>query len=66
MARMKRKVNDGKDEEGGRPQPQDRRSPQPRGHRRCSGRGYASPLSRLKMLERRYQVPVRTERLEKS
>lgn len=63
---MRRKVSDGKDEYGSRPEPQDRRSQHFVRNRQRSGRGSASALSRLRMLERRYQRPVRPERLEKS
>lgn len=64
---MKRKVNDGKEEDGSRSVPEeDRRSQQRVGDRQRSGRGAASALSRLKMLERRYQLPVKPESPGKS
>ena len=66
MAPMKRKVNDRKEEDGGPSEPEDRRSQQRVGDRQRSGRGAASALSRLKMLERRYQLPARPESPEKS
>jgi hypothetical protein len=66
MPAMKRKVNDGKEEDGGPPESDDRRSGQRVGDRQRSGRGAASALSRLKMLERRYQLPAAPEGREKS
>lgn len=63
---MKRKVNDAKEEDGSPTEPEDRRSQQRVGDRQRSGRGSASALSRLKMLERRYQLPVKPESPEKS
>lgn len=65
MAPMKRKVNDGK-EDGDRPEPPDRRSQQRVGDGQRSRRGSAFAPSRVEMLEHRYQLPVRPERLEKS
>jgi hypothetical protein len=62
---MKRETNDGKEEDGGS-QPQDRRSRQRVNDRQRSGRGSASALSRLKMLERRYQLPIEPDDPEKS
>lgn len=63
---MKRKVDEGKEEDGSRSEPEDRRSQQRVGDRQRSGRGAASALSRLKMLERRYQLPINPESPEKS
>jgi hypothetical protein len=63
---MKRKVNDGKEEDISPSEPEDRRSQQRVGDRQRSGRGAASALSRLKMLERRYQLPVPPDGPEKS
>ena len=61
---MKRETtNDGKDEDGSSEQ-QDRRSQQRVSDRQRSGRGSASALSRLKMLERRYQLPIEPEEPE--
>ena len=62
---MKRETNDGKEEDGSSDQ-QDRRSQQRVSDRQRSGRGAASALSRLKMLERRYQLPIEPESPEKS
>lgn len=53
MAPMNPKVNDGKDEDGGRPEPQDRRSQQRAGDRQRSALG------------RHDQLPVGPEGLEK-
>jgi hypothetical protein len=61
---MKREVNDGKEEDNGTEQ-QDRRSQQRVHDRQRSGRGAASALSRLKMLERRYQLPIEPDDPEK-
>ena len=63
---MKRKVNDGKDEDGSPTEPEDRRSRQRVGDRQRSGRGAASALSRLKMLGRRYKLPGAPESPGKS
>jgi hypothetical protein len=54
---MKRETDDGKEEDSGS-EPQERRSQQRVNDRQRSGRGSASALSRLKMLERRYQLPI--------
>jgi hypothetical protein len=62
---MKRKANDGKEEDGSPSGPQDRRSRQRVGDGQRSGRGAASALSRLKMLERRFQLPLEPEASEK-
>jgi hypothetical protein len=62
---MQREANDGKGDDGSGSEPQDRRSRQRVGDRQRSGRGAASALSRLKMLERRYQLPLAPERPEK-
>ena len=62
---MKCKVNDRKDEDGGRPEPRDVRSQHRAGNRQPSGCGSAGALSSLEMLERPYQLPVRPEGLEK-
>ena len=62
---MKREVNDGKEDDIGNPETHDRRSRQRVGDRQRSGRGSASALSRLRMLERQNQLPVETEIPEK-
>lgn len=61
---MKRETDDGKEEDSGS-EPQERRSRQRVNDRQRSGRGSASALSRLKMLERRYQLPVAPDDPEK-
>jgi hypothetical protein len=53
-------------EQDGDPEQQDRRSRQRVDDKQRSGRGSATALSRLKMLERRYQLPLEADGSEKS